>query len=101
MRLTRKQQIFAEKIAAGLSYTDAYHQAYDCSGSKPSTVNTDASRLAKKEKIIDYVIQLHGAEAPAPGASAEMKSWDLFREFQGADSDLARLKTAKRLLRAL
>ena len=49
MRLTRKQQIFAENVAVGLSYTDAYRQAYDCSGSKPSTVNTDASQPVGEE----------------------------------------------------
>ena len=61
-----------------------------------------ASRLAKKEKIIDYVIELHGAGAPGIGADSQEKgNWDLFQKFHTADSDAARLKAAKRLLRAV
>ena len=41
-KLTEKQKKFAELVAGGKSYAQAFREAYDCSGSKPSTIRTDS-----------------------------------------------------------
>jgi hypothetical protein len=53
--LTSKQMLFAEKVASGLSFSQAYREAYKCQRSKPSTIRTDASRLARMPKIVQAI----------------------------------------------
>lgn len=47
-KLTDKEKNFAELVAGGKSYAQAFREAYDCSRSKPSTIRTDASRSWKE-----------------------------------------------------
>jgi hypothetical protein len=47
--------LFAEEVASGLSFSQAYREAYDCQHSKASTIRTDASRLARMPKITEAI----------------------------------------------
>ena len=64
--LTAKQEKFCQGVAKGLTYSDAYRQAYNAKKMKPETVNNSAFKLLKngdiaarieklKEKITDDI----------------------------------------------
>src|SRR4051794_9483753 len=53
--LTRKQMLFAERVASGLSLSQAYREVYHCQHSKASTIRTEASRLANTPKMIQAI----------------------------------------------
>lgn len=53
--LTHKQRLFTEKVASGLSFSQAYRETYNCQLSKASTIRTEASRLASMPKIIQAI----------------------------------------------
>ena len=59
-KLTPKQEAFAQAVAGGQSYADAYRSAFNSNG-KDSTVHSEGSRLAKNPQIsarVDYLIGL-------------------------------------------
>ena len=58
VKLTAKQEAFAQGIADGLGQADAYRMAYDAEGMKDSTVYSNASRLMNDSKIIARVAEL-------------------------------------------
>lgn len=58
IKLTAKQEAFAQGIADGLGQADAYRMAYDADGMKDSTVYSNASRLMNDSKIIARVAEL-------------------------------------------
>jgi len=41
-KLTYKQEKFCKGVAKGLTYSDAYRQAYSCENMKPSTIHRNA-----------------------------------------------------------
>ena len=49
--LTARQQAFVAAVAKGLTYSDAYRQAYSCDKSTPQTVSTEANKLINNPKI--------------------------------------------------
>ena len=51
MRLTGKQEKFCQKVAEGLSYSDAYRAAYDAKGMKAETVHKRASELLENGEV--------------------------------------------------
>lgn len=53
--LTEKQQKFVDCLLSGMSASDAYRQAYDCSGSKDSSVWVEASKLRNNPKITRWL----------------------------------------------
>ncbi len=64
--LTAKQEKFCQGVVKGLTYSDAYRQAYNAKKMKPETVNNSAFKLLKngdiaarieklKEKITDDI----------------------------------------------
>jgi len=55
--LTDKQEKFALGRLAGLTRTDAYRQAYDCSGMKPKTVWAEASLLDKNPEVAAWIAE--------------------------------------------
>ena len=58
VKLTAKQEAFAQGIADGLGQADAYRMAYDAEGMKDNTIYSNASRLMNDSKIIARVIEL-------------------------------------------
>jgi len=58
IKLTAKQEAFAQAIADGLGQADAYRMAYDAEGMKDSTVYSKASILMNDGKIRARVDEL-------------------------------------------
>jgi phage terminase small subunit len=58
MKLTAKQENFAQAIADGMNQSDAYRAAYSAGGMKPQTIQESASRLMADRKVIARVDQL-------------------------------------------
>ena len=50
MALTQKQELFCQNVVSGMSYKDAYINAYDTKA-KDSTIRTESARLALQEDI--------------------------------------------------
>src|SRR4051794_24080032 len=97
-KLTEKQKKFAELVAGGNTYAQAFRQAYDCSGSKPSTVRTDASRLARHPKIRAYVRELERLKWLASLEPRQAKALALLSQFRDTRSDRERLKVGGKLI---
>lgn len=58
MKLTPKQERFAQEVASGKSQADAYRAAYDAELSKPETIHSKASVLMADGKVAARVAEL-------------------------------------------
>jgi phage terminase small subunit len=58
VKLTAKQEAFAQAIADGLGQADAYRFAYDAENMKDETVYPNASRLMNNSKVAARVAEL-------------------------------------------
>lgn len=56
--LTPKQEAFAQQVAEGKTYSDAYRFAYDAEGMKDTTINNKAYILMSKDYIRARVEEL-------------------------------------------
>jgi len=56
--LTEKQMNFVLGIQKGLSKSDAYRHAYDCSNMKPDSIWCNASKLASSTKVAQWLAYL-------------------------------------------
>src|SRR6185437_15369196 len=59
--LTPQQRKFVEGILAGKTATDAYREAYDCSGSQNNTIWANASRLRADSNVAAWLYQARTA----------------------------------------
>lgn len=59
MAITQKQKRFAELVAVGETYTNAYASVYDVSKSNPRTIAVEGSRLAHNKDVAEYVHKLN------------------------------------------
>ncbi|MFL6451702.1 MAG: hypothetical protein ACJ746_29110 [Bryobacteraceae bacterium] len=99
--LTAKQKKFAELIAGGNTYAEAFREAYDCAGSKPATIRTDASRLAGHPKIREYLRELERLKRLASLDPREAKALALLGQLKGVGSDREKLKAGGKLIRLI
>lgn len=60
LKLTVKQEKFAQGLFAGLSQREAYKQAYNCDNMTDKTVDEAACRSANDSKIVARIDQLNG-----------------------------------------
>lgn len=60
MELTNKQERFAQAVARGLTYSDAYREAYNTGRMQMATINKRASGLAKREHVAARIEELRG-----------------------------------------
>jgi hypothetical protein len=58
IKLTAKQELFAQCIADGMGQADAYRTAYDAEGMKDSTIYSKASVLMSDGKVAARVAEL-------------------------------------------
>lgn len=56
--LTSKQEKFCQGVIKGLSYSDAYREAYDAKKMKAETINRNAASLMQNNKIATRVEEL-------------------------------------------
>jgi phage terminase small subunit len=99
IRLTAKQRHFAEQIANGRSYTAAYRAAYHCYTAKPSTIRTEASRLANSPKILAVIEEIERERYRKTPEGAALTAIDVLLEQCLNGSAKERLMAADRLLR--
>ena len=57
--LTEKQEAFCMGVFSGLSFSDAYREAYDAENMKPATIHRQAHELVINSKITARLDQLH------------------------------------------
>lgn len=57
-KLTPKQEKFAQLVARGETYSDAYRGAYNALGSKMESINVNACKLMSDTKIMQRVMEL-------------------------------------------
>jgi phage terminase small subunit len=91
-KLTPKQEKFAQGRAAGLSQTEAYRAAFDCSNSSDKTVHEGASRLAANSKVAARLRILMGLAAINATSAVRYELEDAMRE---CDEALAVAKEGK------
>lgn len=60
MGLTAKQEKFCHGVVKGLSYSDAYREAYDADNMKPETINRKAKELIDNGNITARLKELRG-----------------------------------------
>jgi hypothetical protein len=87
VKLTAKQEAFAQAIADGLGQADAYRVAYDAEGMKDSTVYSKASIMMSEGKVKARVAELKAQVAEKQLWSREMSVKALvqaYREGSGA-----------------
>lgn len=60
MGLTAKQEKFCQGVAKGLSYSDAYREAYNADNMKPETINRKAKELIDNGNITARLKELRG-----------------------------------------
>lgn len=103
LRLTSKQRRFAEKIAAGYSLTEAYRQTYNCRTAKPSTIRTEASRLANDPKIVAAieVEESHGKASHAKLTHRPNEVYSMMSQLICSPTEENRLKAARLLAKLL
>jgi phage terminase small subunit len=58
VKLTAKQELFAQCIADGMGQTDAYRTAYDAEGMKDVTLYPLASKLMNNNKVATRIAEL-------------------------------------------
>lgn len=58
MSLTPKQEKFAQNVAKGMTFSDAYRKSYDASKMVDETIHKRASELAQKGEILGRIDKL-------------------------------------------
>ena len=102
MKLTPKQQTFAQCLAYGSNQTEAYRTAYDCRGFSDAGVRVQAHREAKKEKIVEEVERLRKMYVKQKHVTAEVpEEWLVLRLKDHATSPFASVRMRLRALEIL
>jgi len=84
LKLTAKQEAFAQAIADGMSQGDAYRMAYDAEGMKDSTIYPKASRMLSEGKIRARVDELKAMVVEKQLWSREMSVKGLIQAYRVA-----------------
>ncbi len=88
-QLTAKQEHFAQLVASGSTYSDAYRQAYDVSPDpSPVTAYVNRSKLAKNTKV---ALRIQSLQAVTETALAEKGEQD----FDAAANKIEKAQTAE------
>ena len=85
-KLTSKQEHFAQLVASGSTYSDAYRQAYDVyPDASPVTAYVNSSKLAKNTKV---ALRIQSLQAVTETALAEKRLWTTDRLVDEAERNL-------------
>ena len=57
-RRAPKKEAFAQAVAAGATFVDAYRQTRDCSKMQPSTIRSNAKKLAREPAVAARIEEL-------------------------------------------
>ena len=78
-KLTAKQERFAQLVASGSSYSDAYRQAYDAENTAGPTINSNAYKLAVEHNAVAMRIEELQGDV---GQEMQIHAQDLVAELQ-------------------
>lgn len=81
VKLTAKQEAFAQGIADGLGQADSYRAAYDAEGMKDNTIYPLASKLMKNDKVAARIAELRAGVQEKQLWSREMSVKALMQAF--------------------
>lgn len=96
--LTSKQERFAQLVATGSSYSEAYRQSYDVSPDTLSvSVHQLASHLASNVNVASRIKELKQEIAERVTAS---QAWDLDRLIETAESNMELARQLKKIASA-
>ena len=74
--LTPKQEIFAQKIAEGMSQADAYRSAYACKNMSDNAIYREASLLIDNPKVAQRLKEIRDMNArPSIMTAQKRKEW--------------------------
>jgi len=98
--LTPKQELFAQKIAEGMSQADAYRSAYSCKNMSDNAIYREASLLVENPKVAQRLKEIRDINArPSIMTAQKRKEW-LTEVINDPDIDInARLKASDQLNR--
>lgn len=82
VKLTAKQEAFAQAIADGMGQADAYRMAYDAEGMKDNTVYPKASRMMNEGKIRARIDELKAQVAEKQLWTREMSVKGLIQAYR-------------------
>ena len=98
-KLTKKQEKFIAELLKGKSQHDAYRAAYDTSRMKDSSIDVNASKLAKSAKVALRLGQLRTKVEKRAEEKAVMSAVEALREIEsiakGDISDYLDFRTEK------
>lgn len=96
--LTPKQELFAQKIAEGMSQADAYRSAYSCKNMSDNAIYREASLLVENPKVAQRLREIRDINArPSIMTAQKRKEW-LTEVINDPDIDInARLKASDQL----
>lgn len=90
--LTAKEEKFCINVFSGMTYTDAYRDAYDSDNMSDKTINEKASLMAKKDKIRTRIQQLR-SEANSDKILSAIRRKEILTDIVlNRDNDDSRMK---------
>lgn len=90
--LTAKEEKFCINVFSGMTYTDAYRDAYDSENMSDKTINEKASLMAKKDKIRTRIQQLR-SEANSDKILSAIRRKEILTDIVlNRDNDDSRMK---------
>lgn len=101
MKLTAKQEAFAQAVAGGMKQADAYRAAYSAGGMKPETVQNSAYKLLLNGEVAARVERLKLALAAKGEWTRERSVKALAKIVDDADSKAGEVTGAVKELNAM
>ena len=96
--LTPKQELFAQKIAEGMSQADAYRSAYACKNMSDNAIYREASLLVDNPNIAQRLKELRDMAAKPSIMSAQKRKEWLTEVINNPEVDInARLRASDQL----
>ena len=96
--LTTKQELFAQKIAEGMTQADAYRSAYSCKNMSDNAIYREASLLVDNPNVAQRLKEIRDINArPSIMTAQKRKEW-LTEVINNTEIDInARLKASDQL----
>ena len=100
--LTEKQEAFCQAVYDGHSFSDAYRASYDCSNSKPASVNRQAHEMILNLKVTSRIRDLQRGREEQQRMQALSRSEKVLKKleqlgFDDSVGDSAQLKALELL----
>lgn len=96
--LTNKQELFAQKIAEGMSQADAYRSAYSCKNMSDNAIYREASLLVDNPNVAQRLKELRDMAAKPSIMSAQKRKEWLTEVINDPEVDInARLRASDQL----